>query len=93
MKNIKIEVLRKKLDKLDDKFLDLVKKRSLLVDKVLKTKKFKNQIIDKKRIKIILKKIKEKSIGKNIDAKVSNKIWKAMISSYIDYEFRNFKKK
>jgi chorismate mutase len=93
MKNIKIEVLRKKLDKLDDKFLDLVKKRSLLVDKVLETKKFKNQIIDKKRIKIILKKIKDKSIRKNIDTKVSNKIWKAMISSYIDYEFRNFKNK
>ena len=93
MKNKKIELLRKKLDKLDDSFLSLVKKRTLLVDQVLKTKKFKNQIIDKKRIKVILNKIKNKSLKKRIDVTVSGKIWKAMINTYIDYEFRNFKKK
>ena len=91
--NKKIQILRRKLDKLDDSFLNLVKKRTLLVDQVLKTKKFKKQIIDKKRIKLILKKIKTKSLKKNIDITVSNRIWKAMISSYIDYEFRKFKKK
>ena len=85
--------IRKKLDKLDNLFLDLIKKRTNLVDQVLKNKKFKKDIIDKKRIKIILNNINKKSKQKKIDPKITKKIWKAMIRSYIDYEFRNFKKK
>ena len=48
--------IRKKLDQLDNYFLNLVKKRTLLVDKVLKNKKYKKDIVDKKRIKIIKQK-------------------------------------
>ena len=93
MKNKKLQNIRTKLDKLDDKFLLLIKKRTFLVNQVLKTKEFKNQIIDKKRIKIILNNIKKKSINKKIDPKITNKIWRSMIYAFIDYEFRNFKKK
>ena len=93
MKNKKINVIRKKLDKLDLKMLTCIKKRSLLVNNILHEKKFKNQIIDKKRIKIILRKINKESKKRNIDPKITNTIWKAMIRSFIDYEFRNFKKK
>ena len=93
MVNKNIIKIRKKLDKLDDKFLDLIKKRSILVNQVLKNKKFKKEIIDKKRISIILKGIKKKSLKKQIDSKITNKIWSSMIKAFIDYEFRNFKKK
>ena len=93
MVNKNILKIRKKLDKLDDYFLNLVKKRTLLVDKVLKNKKYKKDIVDKKRIKIILKNINKKSRHKNIDPKITESIWKSMIKAYIDYEFRNFKKK
>ena len=93
MKKKNIIQIRKKLDKLDNKFLKLIKKRTSLVDKVLENKKFKNEIIDKKRIRIILKTIKKKSKKMNIDSKVTNKIWNSMIKAYIDYEFRNFKRK
>jgi len=93
MKNKKILSIRKKLDSLDNKFLQLIKKRSILVSKILKEKKFKNEIVDRKRIKLILRKIKNKSIDKKIDPKITQKIWTAMISAYISYEFRNFKKK
>ena len=89
----KILKIRKKLDKLDDKFIDLIKKRSKLVDEVVLNKKFKKDIIDKKRIKVILKNIKNKSKRKKIDTKVTQAIWIAMIKAFIDYEFRNFKKK
>ena len=92
MINKKLQILRKKLDKLDDKFLVLIKKRTALVNQVLLTKKYKNQIIDKKRIKKILANIKKKSIKKNIDTKITNEIWKSMINAYIKYEFRKFKK-
>jgi len=92
-KQIELNKLRSKLDKLDDSFIKLIKKRTDLVKKVLKLKKYKNQIVDKKRIKIILSKVKRKSIKNKIDPKITNRIWKNMIWSYINFERRNFKKK
>jgi len=89
----KLSKVRNKLDKLDNTLLNIIKKRTLLVNEVLKLKKYKIEIIDKKRISFILKKIKNKSIQKKIDPKITNRIWKNMIWSYIDYEKRNFKKK
>ena len=89
----KLNILRKKLDILDNSFISLIKKRTEIVKKVLKLKKHKNEIVDNKRIKIILKNIKKKSIDKNIDPKITNRIWKNMIWSCIDFERRHFKKK
>ena len=57
-KNKNIIKIRKKLDALDNRLLNLIKKRTYLVNKVLLNKSSKNQIIDNKRIKIILKNIK-----------------------------------
>ena len=91
--NKKLNKIRKKLDKLDDSFIMLIKKRTNLVKQVLKLKENKNQIIDQKRIKFILNQIRKKSIKNKIDPKITNRIWKNMILSYIDYEKRNFKKK
>ena len=93
MVNKKILKIRKKLDKLDNNLLEILKKRSKLVDIVIKNKKFKKDIIDRKRISIILKKIHKKSKEKKIDPKITNKVWKSMIRAFIDYEYRNFKSK
>ena len=92
-KQKKLYEIRKKLDKLDNSFIKLLKKRTNLVKKVLDLKDFKKQIIDKKRIKKILTEVKKKSINSNIDPKITHRIWKNMIWSYIDFERRNFKKK
>ena len=89
----KLNILRIKLDKLDNKLIDIIKIRTNLVNEVVKLKEYKNEIVDKKRISFILKKIKKKSISKKIDPKITNRIWKNMIWSYIDYERRVFKKK
>ena len=89
----KLNLIRIKLDKLDNKLLDLIKYRTSLVKEVLKLKELKKEIVDKKRINFILNKIKGKSKKLNIDPKITNRIWKNMIWSYIDYERRNFKKK
>jgi len=93
MKNNNIIKVRKKLDLLDNKFLNLIKRRSILVDKILKQKTSKNQIIDRKRIKTILKNIRKKSLIKKIDKNLAEKIWKSIIKETINYEFKNFKKK
>jgi chorismate mutase len=89
----KLDIIRIKLDKLDNKLLSLIKYRTKLVEEVLKLKEFKKEIVDKKRINFILKKIKAKSLKQGIDPKITNRIWKNMIWSYIDYERRNFRKK
>ena len=90
---IKLNLLRKKLDKLDNVLLKIIQKRTEIVKKVLSLKSSKNEIVDKKRISTILKKIKKESLKKKIDPKITHRIWKNMIWSYIDFEKRNFKKK
>lgn len=93
MKNLKLKLIRQKIDKLDDKLLNLIKIRTNLVIGVLKQKRYKNQIIDKARIKEVLTLIKKKSISRKIDPKITKKIWRNIIRAYIDFEKRNFKKK
>ena len=89
----KIDSLRKQLDKLDNNLLKIVKKRTNIIKQILSLKEYKKQIVDKKRINKILSNIKKKSLTNNIDPKITNRIWKNMIWSYIDFEKRNFKKK
>ena len=93
MKNFKLKLIRQKIDKLDDKLLNLIKIRTNLVTGVLKQKRYKNQIVDKSRIKQILTLIKKKSISRKIDPKLTKKIWKNIVRAYIDFEKRNFRKK
>ena len=93
LKRKKLERIRSELDKLDNALIKVIKKRTNLVKKVLKLKENKNQIVDQKRIKTILKNVRKKSLKNNIDPKITNRIWFNMIWSYIDFERRNFKKK
>ena len=93
LKRKKLNKIRSKLDKLDNSLIKIIKKRTYLVNQVLKLKDKKKEIIDNKRIRIILKNIKKKSIKNKIDPKITHRIWKNMIWSYINYEKRNFKKK
>ena len=89
----KLNKLRKSLDKLDNSFIKLIKKRTVLVKQVLKLKEKKKEIIDNRRIKFILSGIRKKSIQNKIDPKITKRIWVNMIYAYIDFEKRNFKKK
>jgi len=93
LKRKKLNKIRTELDKLDNSLIKLIKKRTNLVNQVLKLKEKKKEIIDNKRIKMILRNIRKKSIAIRIDPRITNRIWKNMIWSYIDYEKRNFKKK
>jgi len=90
---IKLNSLRKELDKIDDFLLKIIQKRTKIVKKVLTLKSYKKEIIDKKRISSILNKIKKESVKRNIDPKITQRIWKNMIWSYINYEKKNFRKK
>ena len=89
----KLNLLRKKLDYLDNDLLKLIKIRLNIVNKVLKLKSYKKEIVDKKRITSILKKVRKKSVQNKIDSKITKRIWLNMIWSFVNYERRNFKKK
>ena len=93
MNKKKLEAIRKKIDLVDKQLLNIIGKRTTLVKKVIAVKNHKKQIVDKIRIKKVLINIKNQSIKKKIDVKVTNKIWRAMIGSYIDFERRKFRKK
>ena len=88
-----LKKVRSEIDKLDDKLLPLMVKRSQLVENALELKKLKSQIRDPKRIKVILDKIEKNSEKYDVNKKLLRKIWKSMIECYIDYENRIFKKK
>tara|TARA_Y100000590_G_scaffold3827_1_gene5073 strand:- start:99 stop:389 length:291 start_codon:yes stop_codon:yes gene_type:complete len=90
---IKLKYLRKKLDIIDNQLIKIIKKRTEIIKKVLLVKNHKKDIVDKKRINLILKRIKKISIKNRIDPKITQRIWKNMIWTYIDFERRNFKKK
>ena len=93
LKKEKLNKIRLKLDRLDNLLIKIIKKRTNLVNKVLNLKDKKNQIVDQKRIRMILRNIRTKSIKNKIDPKITHRIWKNMIMAYIDYEKRNFKRK
>ena len=93
LKRKKLSKIRLELDKLDNSLIRVIKKRTILVKKVLALKENKNQIVDQKRIRLILNNIRKKSLKNKIDPIITNRIWKNMIYAYIDFEKRNFKKK
>ena len=93
MNEKKLTIARNKIDRLDRKIFNLIKRRTEIVKYMLKLKQYKNQIIDQKRINQVLRNIKKKSIMNNIDPKITSRIWKSIIWSYIEFQKKNFKKK
>ena len=88
-----MKLIRQKIDQVDDKLLPLMVKRSKLVEKALSLKKKQNEIVDKKRIEEISKKIVKKSIELGGNSKLLKSIWLSIIQNFIDYENKEFKKK
>ena len=93
MNKKKLIKARQKIDQIDRTLFKAIKSRTAIVKYMLSLKEKRNQIIDQKRINQILKNIRKKSIKNKIDPKITTKICKTMIWSYVDYQKRNFKKK
>jgi chorismate mutase len=84
---------RVEIDKIDEKLLPLIVKRSKMVNIALDSKIKKSQIIDQKRIKSILSKVEKAAKSKSADPNLIKSIWKSMIWNFIDYEKKEFKKR
>ena len=93
MNKNKLKFARHKVDQLDQRIFNLIKKRTQIVKYMLSLKKYKNQIVDHKRINTILKNVRNKSIKNGIDPKITRRIWTSMIWGFVDFQIKNFKKK
>ena len=93
MNKKKLKLTRKKVDLLDEKIFNLIKKRTQIVKYMLNLKRYKNQIVDHKRINTILKNVRNKSIKNRIDPKITRRIWTSMIWGFVDFQRKNFRKK
>ena len=93
MNKKKLKIARKKVDQLDEKIFNLIKKRTQIVKYMLSLKKYKNQIVDHKRINIILKNVRNKSIKDGIDPKITRRIWTSIIWGFVEFQRKNFRKK
>ena len=90
-KIIKMKKVRSAIDQIDDKILPLIVKRSKLVNKALDLKSKKNEIVDRRRINRILKKIESKSKKMKANPKLIKSIWMDMIQNFIEHERKEFK--
>jgi len=84
---------RNKIDKVDNRIFILIKNRTQIIKNILSEKKFKNQIVDHKRINIILKNVRNKSIKDGIDPKITRRIWTSIIWGFVNFQKKNFRKK
>ena len=90
--SLEMKSVRKSIDVIDSKILPLMIKRSFLVNKALSLKTKKSEIIDRKRINQIRKKISSKSKKLGANPKLMSNIWVSIIENFIDFEKHNFKK-
>ena len=84
-----LEELRKNIDEIDLKILDLIEKRKDLVTKVVSVKK-RDQIIDQKRIEFILNKLRVEASNRGLAVEFIEEVWTLMIKNFIKYEERIF---
>jgi len=88
-KNLK--EVRKNIDNVDTRLVKLIAEREFYVKEALKFKISKKQIIDKKRINIVLKRIKNLSKKYKVSSLIVERIWKLMIKNFIILENKLFK--
>ena len=84
-----LEELRKNIDEIDLKILDLIEKRKDLVTEVVKLKK-RDQIVCQKRIEFILNKLKVEASKRGLAIEFIEEIWNLMIRNFIKYEEKIF---
>ena len=90
-KKSKLENLRKEIDALDLKILDLISERKKIVTSVVKLKD-RDQIVDEERILSIHKKLKLEAEKRCLPKKFITDVWNLMIESFIEYEKEIFDK-
>ncbi len=89
-KNLK--EVRKNIDKVDTHLVKLIAEREYYAKEAVKFKTDRTQIIDRKRINSVLRRVKKLSKKYKVSILTVEKIWKLMIQNFIILENKLFKK-
>ena len=89
-KNLK--EVRKNIDKVDTHLVKLIEEREYYAKEAVKFKTDRTQIIDRKRINSVLRRVKKLSKKYKVSILTVEKIWKLMIQNFIILENKLFKK-
>ena len=84
--------VRKKIDNIDNKIIELIGDRFKEIHKVTKLKENREEIIDHERITHILKSVQSKAKKNKIDAEIIVRIWQIFIQEAIKLESAKIKK-
>jgi len=84
--------VRKSIDNIDTRLVKLIAEREFYARQAVKFKTNKKQIIDRKRINIVLKRINSLSKKYKVNSLTVERIWKLMIKDFIILENRLFRK-
>ncbi|MCH2540795.1 MAG: chorismate mutase [Alphaproteobacteria bacterium] len=84
--------VRKSIDNIDTRLVKLIAEREFYARQAVKFKTNKKQIIDRKRINIVLKRINSLSKKYKVNSLTVERIWKLMIKNFIILENRLFRK-
>ena len=87
-----LKKVRKKIDNIDNKIIELIGDRFKEIHKVTKLKKNKEEIIDHERITHILKSVQAKAKKNKIDPDIITRIWQIFIQEAIKLEYSKIKK-
>ena len=89
-KNLK--EVRKNIDNVEARLIKLIAEREFYAREAVKFKTDRSQIIDRKRINAVLRRVKKLSKKYKINNLNVEKIWKLMIQNFIILENKLFKK-
>ena len=87
----KLKKVRKKIDNIDNKIIELIGDRFKEIHKVTKLKENREEIIDHERITHILKSVQSKAKKNKIDAEIIVRIWQIFIQEAIKLESAKIK--
>lgn len=93
MKDVKCSSLvevRENIDRLDNELIKLIAERSVYVSQAAQFKKSVNEVTATDRVTAIIEKVKNIAGEHNLNPRIAEKIYRTMISSFIEEEIEKF---
>jgi isochorismate pyruvate lyase len=87
-----IEEVRENINRIDREIVELISQRSSYVGQAAKFKKTTEDVKAPVRVEEIISKVRNLAVEKNLDPDIVEKIYRTMITCFIDYELKAHKR-
>ena len=87
-----IEEVRENINRIDRDIVELISQRSRYVGQAAKFKKTTEDVKAPVRVEEIISKVRNLAVEKNLDPDIVEKIYRTMITCFIDYELKAHKR-